>query len=129
MDDELDRACDEVADEIIRLRTQLRFARSSEELWASRYADLKRERDRLSHALQDVQDAGTRWEAVAREMQDERDDVRSSNIRLRRLLEAFIAPHTSPCRFDHDGDCQEHTSVGQYHGACAVSVAKAWLHE
>lgn len=127
--DELDEACQSVQDEIIRLRTQLRFAQSSEGLWSTRYADLARTRDRLSHALNDVQERESRWELVAREMQDERDDMRSENIRLRRLVGAFLAPHTNSCRFDHDGDCQEHTSVGQYYGACAVAIARAWLHE
>lgn len=126
--DDLDGACDAVQSEIIHLQTQLRWARSAEELWATRYADLQRDRDRLRHTLASTQDINTRWEQVAREMHDEREQVKAENLRLRRLLKAFADAATEPCRFDHLGECQEH-DAGKHNGACAVAVVKALLHE
>lgn len=126
--DNLDHCAGWARDKIVTQEVQLRWALEGERFWAQTATRQRQELEAMRSTLADARANAAQWEEVAREMQGESADLAMDVIRLRRVVEACVGHHTNACRFDHHGDCQEHTSVGQVNGACAVPVGRALLH-
>jgi hypothetical protein len=57
----------------------------------------------------------------------EREELMADNKKLREHLKLILAPQEEDCRFDHNGNCQEHSWFGLEDENCPVKEARGAL--